>query len=226
MLRSLWAWTVIVGVVLTCLPWLGFLAAITPRELTWSLGQKVYRTAFALFGVRVRLVGELPLDRAFILVGNHVNLLDPFVLCCALPRPATGLEKRENFRLPIYGWVMKRWGIIPITRGDTDAAKRDMGRAKEVLDARPAWVVVFPEGTRTRDGTLGPFKKGAAHLALSTGVPLVPFAQRGALGVMRTGSLRVSAGVVEFVLGEALTPKGDAATLTTELRRRVEALLS
>src|SRR5262249_44174859 len=159
-----------------------FLVLFLPRDVTWRVCQKLYRSAFWLAGIRVRVSGLEHLSRGkpYVLMGNHVNFLDPFMLCVGMPVPTVALEKNKNFGIPIYGWVMRRWGTLSVDRGKPEQARLDLARAGEILRRDGSWLILFPEGTRTRDGRVGPFKKGGFHLALSTGVEIVPFTQNGA----------------------------------------------
>ena len=161
---------------------------ILPRRLSFPVARLYCKLGLGLAGVRVRVKGLEHLDRTkpYILMPNHVSLLDAFVFCTAFPVPVRGLEKRENFKIPVYGWLMARYGQIPIDRTNTEQAKRDLSDAARILHQGGTWVIILPEGTRSRDGRVGPFKKGGFHLALETGVDIVPVSQNGSREVLRT----------------------------------------
>ena len=107
-----------------------------------------------------------------VLVANHLSLLDILVLF-RLSTPFTWVSKAENFRVPLIGWNMRLNRYIPLTRGDRESVLRMLAQCEQALrDGTP--VMMFPEGTRSRDGLLRPFKPGAFELALRVGVPVVP----------------------------------------------------
>lgn len=207
-LHSVWVWCVLVAFLFVGLPWVFLLVLFCRRETTWAVCQRIYRTVFRLIGVRVTVRGMEHIEpgKAYVVAGNHVNFLDPFALCVALPKPTVGFEKRENFKVPIYGPLMKLWGNLPISRTDTEQAKRDLAAAREVLSKGDRWVLLFPEGTRTRTGAVGPFKKGAFHLARQVGVDIVPFTNVGGFEMHRTDTWAWRPVDIEIVLHPPISP--------------------
>lgn len=128
---------------------------------------------------RLRTEGRerLPWRGPAVLVANHLSLLDILVLY-ALFRPFKWVAKGELFRVPFIGWNMALNDYVRIWRGDRESARRMMAQCRRHL-ARGAPVLLFPEGTRSRDGRLQPFKDGAFRLALEAGCPVVPIAVAG-----------------------------------------------
>jgi 1-acyl-sn-glycerol-3-phosphate acyltransferase len=187
-----------------------------------------------LFGAGVRLE---PLEeerflepgRRQLFVANHQSLLDIPVLFAALPVPVVMAAKKELFRIPLFGWMMHAARFPKIDRANSEAAKRALLRSAERLRGTGVSVVLFPEGTRSRDGSVAPFKKGAFFVARDLGVPLVPVALSGTGAAMRKGSLRVRAGSVRLRFGPALDPHGRAEeerdAVMEEARARVLAAL-
>lgn len=157
---------------LVAFPWT--LISGDPRFLYWT-GIALERWSMRLGGVRVRRVGLERLDPAqtYIFMSNHVSNLDPPVLMPAIPGRTSVLVKKELFRVPILGYAMRKVSLIPVDRANREAAFASLREAGEVLRAG-IHLMVFPEGTRSRDGRLLPFKKGPFHVALETGVPVVP----------------------------------------------------
>lgn len=121
----------------------------------------------------VRVTGRERLPGApCVLVANHLSLVDILVLF-RLFTPFTWVSKAENFRVPFIGWNMHLNGYIPLRRGDRASVLQMLERCERALrDGTP--VMMFPEGTRSQDGVLRPFKAGAFDLALRVGVPVVP----------------------------------------------------
>jgi 1-acyl-sn-glycerol-3-phosphate acyltransferase len=147
----------------------------------------------------------------------------------AVPRPIRLLAKKQLARIPLFGWVMSAGRFIFIDRQNAVAARRSIEEAgRRIHDGES--VAIFPEGTRTRDGTLGPFKKGGFHLALKAGVPIVPVALRGTRELMPSGSLLLRSGHITVVLGEPIPTQGlddaDRASLSERVRGAVAAMLT
>jgi 1-acyl-sn-glycerol-3-phosphate acyltransferase len=145
----------------------------------------LYSCAWASFYVamnplwRLRVHGRslLPWRGPAVLVANHLSILDILVLY-ALFRPFKWVAKAELFRIPLIGWNMSMNDYVRIWRGDRESARRMMDHCRRHL-ARGAPVLLFPEGTRSRDGRLQPFKDGAFRLAHEARCPVIPIAVYG-----------------------------------------------
>lgn len=184
-------------------------------------------------GVRVRMDGMEALHRhggGQILVANHTSWFDVFALSARLPVEYRFVAKKELARIPIFGpaWVACRH--IAIDRGDREAAIRSMEEAgRQIRQERPT-IVVFPEGTRSPDGDLLPFKKGAFVLAIEAGVPVVPCGIAGSRGIMAKGSALIRSGTMGIRFGEPLEVGGlghdDRDRLTERARAAVARLRS
>jgi len=112
-------------------------------------------------------------DEAFVVMSNHQSHYDIPVIFSALRRPIRMVTKAELFRIPIWGRAMRQAGFIEVDRGDHERAVRSMQSAAESF-ARGMNIWISPEGTRSRDGSLGPFRKGGFHLALEAGARILP----------------------------------------------------
>jgi 1-acyl-sn-glycerol-3-phosphate acyltransferase len=136
---------------------------------------------------RIRIEGRWPEGRqAYVVVANHQSFLDIFLLS-NLPHEMKWVAKRSLFEIPWVGWAFWLVGDIPIERGDAASAAGVMAKAKDYL-AHGMHVMLFPEGTRSRDGKLLPFKAGAFKLAVDAGVPILPIAVHGSAQGMPKGS--------------------------------------
>ncbi|MFO0755000.1 MAG: lysophospholipid acyltransferase family protein [Byssovorax sp.] len=144
--------------------------------------------------------GNLALDAAgleafdrrepFVVMSNHGSMLDIPVLTAAVPTSLRMVTKEELMRVPIWGRAMIASGFIPISRGDRARAIRELDLAKQRL-AQGISVWISPEGTRSRDGQLGPFKKGGFYLALDLGIPILPTWLEGVSETLPARTLRV-----------------------------------
>jgi len=178
----------------------------------WRLAPGYVRGTARLFGIRRELAGweDLPVElrdgsRPAIFISNHASLFDPPLVVSTLPCRPVFVAKRELGQVPFLGWVIWLAGFIFIDRGDRRAARRSLTRAAErIRDGQS--IVAFPEGTRSRDGRLLPFKKGPFSLAFEAGVPVVPFAIQGGAEILPKGTWRVRGGPYRLVMGTPLDP--------------------
>lgn len=165
-------------------------------------------------------------DAPQVLVCNHSSVFDVLAVASVLPRPFSFVGKKELDSIPFFGQAWKAAGHISIDRSDRQKAIASLRRAGEKLRRERGTVVLFPEGTRSRDGELLPFKKGAFVLAMDAGVPVVPAIIHGSSGVVGRGG-RVRPAEIEIHFGEAVDPAGYATVdeLLTEVRARMSGLL-
>jgi 1-acyl-sn-glycerol-3-phosphate acyltransferase len=159
-------------------------------------------------GVRAEVIGrdQLDLSRTYIFMANHTSNLDPPLLLPLLPRRTSVLVKKELFRVPLLGWAMRMASLVAVDRKNRDAAIESVRRAAEVLSSGLD-MTVFPEGTRSPDGELLPFKKGPFHLAMETGVPVVPITIVGTQELQPKGSFAVRPGRVRLMFHPPLEPQ-------------------
>jgi 1-acyl-sn-glycerol-3-phosphate acyltransferase len=152
--------------------------------------------------------------------------MDVPVMLGYLPAQLRIAAKREVFLIPFLGWHLARAGHIPINRGSTAESIASLRRAARLLGGGVS-AFLFPEGTRTRDGSLQPLKKGGFRLALESGLPLVPVAIVGTRRAMPRGSTILRAGPVELHLDPPIPTRGlGEADLPALMRRVSEAMES
>lgn len=164
--------------------------------------------------------------RSQILMANHQSAYDIFALLAYLPADFKWVAREEIFRIPILGWAMAAAGYISIDRRGRKKAVESIQRAVTKIREGTS-VLVFPEGTRSPDGQIHPFKKGGFTLAVKAGVPIIPISIRGSRHVLPRSSLRVSPGRIEIVVGEPVETEGrgmaDRDTLMQKVRQAIES---
>ncbi len=210
-LRSILIWTVAFPVFIVGVSSV-FLVALVYRghrlePLIKAVCRAILRSAF----IRLRVEGRENVrpGRQYILVMNHVNFFDPFVFYAAFPGLARALEEEKHFRWPLYGAMLRRIGMIPVDRQNRAKARESLQKAARLIRTKPDFsCLVLPEGTRTRDGKLGPFKRGAFLLAAEAGLEILPMVQIGAGRVNRKGSRMVRPGTVDVVIGAPIPLDG------------------
>jgi 1-acyl-sn-glycerol-3-phosphate acyltransferase len=170
-------------------------------DLLWKLSLWAANAGYRLTGVRVRSVGleKLENGRAYLFMSNHVSNLDPPIITSLLARRISIIAKQELFKIPLFGRAMRAADFVPINRSSRRSAISSVRDAARVLQSGLG-MLVFPEGTRSRNGKLLPFKKGPFHLAMEAGVPVVPITIVGSYEAWPKGrmSLRPGEVVVNF----------------------------
>jgi 1-acyl-sn-glycerol-3-phosphate acyltransferase len=158
-------------------------------SLFWPLAVIVIPLVSILAKITTTDAHKLPREGAFVLAPNHYSEFDPLVVAISVFR--TGrlprfMAKESLFRVPVVGWILKRTGMIPVARASSaSAAKQTMKQSRELVE-HGRGVIVYPEGTLTRDPELWPMrgKSGAVRLALAGEIPLIPMAQWGTQHIM------------------------------------------
>jgi len=159
------------------------------------------RAVLLTCGVRVRVHGLEKIDgsKNYVYVSNHASMLDIPVIVAGIPDQIRIVYKKELEVIPFFGWGLKWGSYIGIDRGRGSEAMRSLEEAIEKI-RRGASVLLYAEGTRTLDGKLQPFKRGAFNLAVKAGVPVVPLTVNGSYNLLPKHSMRVQPGMVDLVL--------------------------
>ncbi|MFZ4577715.1 MAG: lysophospholipid acyltransferase family protein [Myxococcota bacterium] len=153
----------------------GRVAEIERQQRRWAQAL----LSAAKVDVEVRGAEHIRPGRPCVIVSNHASSLDPLVLFLGMPMGFTYVAKRELLKVPIFGWIIRRTGAVFVDRGDNAAARASLKVAADRMRAGQH-VLVFPEGTRSPDGRLQPFKKGGFVLAIDAGADLLPVSIVGA----------------------------------------------
>jgi 1-acyl-sn-glycerol-3-phosphate acyltransferase len=214
---------------------LGTLAGIIGIPYSLAVGNvdRLYRVSMWIMragiragGISVEVSGleHVPVGVRCIFLSNHVSNLDPPVLLPALPGRSSVLLKKELMRIPLLGTAMRLGKFVPVERGSRrDAAQASVAAAVAALKSG-LHILIFAEGTRSKDGRLAAFKRGPFYLAMETGAPIVPIAIRGTQTMMRKHSLAITPGVAQVELLPAINPTGYATR--EELMRAVRAAIT
>ena len=158
--------------------------------------------------VEVRVEGLQHIDRSkpYVILSNHTSGLDPLVLFHGLPIGFTYVAKSELLAIPIFGWIIGRTGAVFIDRANNASARGTLSKAADRVRSGQS-VLVFPEGTRSLDGTVQDFKKGGFVLALEAQVELLPITIVGAFELCPTGSYFSKAGVVTLRIHQPISTR-------------------
>jgi 1-acyl-sn-glycerol-3-phosphate acyltransferase len=187
-----------------------------------------FRNILRLAGVRFEVRRSSGFDpaRTSLFISNHVNLFDAFVIYSAIPQFVRGFELESHFKIPAYGWMMKRFGNVPVPDVPSRAGLEEMTRrAKASLDQGIS-LIAFAEGGRTRDGHVDVFQKGVFRLAQQFGVPIVPMSIVGSFEFFRTGHWMLHPGKITVYLHDTIKTAGLGAGDVDALRERVRAIVA
>ncbi|MGQ9500230.1 MAG: lysophospholipid acyltransferase family protein [Dissulfurimicrobium sp.] len=187
---------------------------IWSRILFWAAGAKLFVTGRE----------NIPSDRPVVFASNHASQFDIPILYLALGVQFRFLVKKELFHIPLLGTAMKRAGYIPIDRSGGRAAILSLKKAAQRIKEGTS-IVVFPEGTRSVDGRLQPFKSGGMQLAIHAGCPIVPVAISGSHELLPKGSLSLRPGPIHVAIGRPIDPNGSRDDVTRKTWDAINAML-
>ncbi|MFH1853359.1 MAG: lysophospholipid acyltransferase family protein [Candidatus Neomarinimicrobiota bacterium] len=156
-------------------------------------------------------------DGPFIYMFNHASLFDPFIVGSIVRHYITAVGADYQFSYPLWGAMIKRYGIIPIIRTDIRKAIASLHKAEEAIRSGISFLI-SPEGTRTLNGELGLFKKGGFHVAKNTGATIVPMAFFGTFRAKSKPDWRIRPGVLRAKIGPVITAAEFAQLSVEELR--------
>ena len=185
----------------------------------------IVRMGVRAAGIQVEVTGleNVPAETSCIFISNHVSNLDPPVIFSVLPGQSSVLLKKELMRIPILGTAMRLANFVPVERGSRrEAAQASVAAAAAALRSG-LHILIFAEGTRSKDGRLAAFKRGPFYLAMETGAPIVPMTISGTQNMMRKHSAAITPGVAKVQFLPAIYPAGFATR--DELMRAVRAAM-
>ena len=185
--------------------------------------KKLCRLLLKTFFIKVKVVGVKKVDpsKTYIFTCNHVNIFDLFILNGYIPNFARGVELDSHFEWPIWGTIIKRFGNIPISHKNPRRALKSLSHAKEALENGIS-IIILPEGHRTRDGKLLPFKKGPFYLAHKAKADIFPTAVVGAFEIKKAKNLLIKPGTITFKFGDVITYQSYRNLTTVELRDMIK----
>jgi 1-acyl-sn-glycerol-3-phosphate acyltransferase len=200
---------------------------IDPRKNDWPQ-RAFFRNILRVAGVKfeVQRAPHFDSKRTSIFICNHVNIFDPFVIYSAIPQFVRGFELESHFKVPAYGWMMGRFGNIPVPDAPSRTGLEEMSRRTKAAIDSGISLIAFAEGSRTRDGHVGPFRKGVFGLAQKFGTPIVPMSIVGSFEFFRTGHWMLHPGKITVILHDTIETENIGRDEVDALRERVHAIVS
>jgi 1-acyl-sn-glycerol-3-phosphate acyltransferase len=168
------------------------------------------RVVLAVFGIQVHVHGTERLQRGqhYVYVSNHASMFDIPAVIASIPDAIHIVFKKELTRVPIWGWALAISPYITIDRGNPRGAMASLERAAKKIRTGKS-ILLFAEGTRTQDGKLQPFKRGAFLLAVKAGIPIVPVTINHTYRIMPKGEWRVNPTDIEMTLEHPIVGSGE-----------------
>jgi 1-acyl-sn-glycerol-3-phosphate acyltransferase len=184
---------------------------------TWS------RIWLAVSGTKLTVVGSENLDRtqSYVVVANHLSTLDIMACFLTVPIPIRYLAKKELFRIPILAQGMRAVGIIEVDRSAHSAIHNQVNKQSQELIAKGRSIIIYPEGTRPRNGALDPFKKGAFTMAIASQLPVLPVTIHGTYEAWKPDTFWVRGGHITTIIDPPIFTAGlnqqDSSDLTKQV---------
>ncbi len=171
-----------------------------------SISRAWSRIIFFSAGIKVNIQGLEHLDKnaSYIFMSNHLSHLDVAAFMAKLPFKIRFFAKKELLNIPIFGQALYMSKHIIIDRKNTERAKESINKAKQKIKKYGFSVLVFPEGTRSKTGKMGEFKKGGFVLAIETGIPVVPIAVTGSFSLLPKHTLLIKSGTINIKVGNPI----------------------
>jgi 1-acyl-sn-glycerol-3-phosphate acyltransferase len=168
------------------------------------------RSLLAIAGVKVRVEGleKLTPGASYVFASNHLSYMDTPVILTHIPADFRFMAKDGLFKIPLLGTHLGQAGHIPVPREDPRAAVKTMTLAADTIRSRHISILIFPEGGRSHDGVLQPFKDGASYIAIKAAVPVVPLAISGTREILAMHSARFHRGSVTVRIGDPIPTAG------------------
>jgi 1-acyl-sn-glycerol-3-phosphate acyltransferase len=207
-LISLYVW--IVGILyFLCLCFITIILTFFLKPKTFDPFLKMcFKLLFKIIFVKVNVEGveNVAPNQTYLFMSNHVSLFDIPLLGAYIPIFVRGVEAMRQFKWPVYGWAIRRLGNIPIDRTNIHASIRSMKKTEQILKSGIS-IAILPEGHRTVNGQLSPFKKLPFHLAKQAKVPIIPIGLSGLFQLKSRESSLIRPGPISIRFGKPISPE-------------------
>lgn len=199
-----------VVLILLLIPLLLFCYVLKSARPIIFMGKWAMSVSQRILGIRVEVTGaeKIAKEKPYVFMSNHLSFIDGPLLFLVIPQPIRVILKKEVFRIPFVGLGMKLVGFIPVDRKSIRGGKQSMDRAAHLIKEKGFSFLIFPEGTRSLDGRLQPFKRGGFFIAIDSQVPIVPITIKGTYELMPKASFFAKKGTVKVVFHPPVPVQG------------------
>lgn len=186
------------------------------------------KTWLFVAGAKLTVEGQENVDpeRSYVVVSNHLSSLDIMACFLASNLPIRFLAKKELFRIPLFAQGMRAVGIVEVDRSARGAVHAQVNREAKVLIAKKRSLIIYPEGTRPRNGVMRRFKKGAFTMAIASQLPVLPMSIHGTYEAWKPGSPWVAGGPIRVIIDPPIETTGLEHADTSDLRDRVQSVIA
>jgi len=214
-------------VVIALTPFILFCMLTGLREPIVSAGLWAMRVSRRVLGITIDVAGLERIDpgTSYVFMPNHISFLDGPLVMVLIPGVARVILKKSILRIPIVGTAMRFVGFVPVDRKGAEGGKKSIARAVRLMRARGYSYLIFPEGTRSRDGLMGPFRRGGFFLALASGAPIIPVTISGTRELMPKGQWFARRGKVRVVFHEPIPVTGTTPEAMAGLMEKVRGAI-
>jgi 1-acyl-sn-glycerol-3-phosphate acyltransferase len=225
--RTILLFLIYVIIVLAMVPVLLVCLLAGVRDPLLAIGKWAMRLGTRVLGLRLDVSGldHVDLERSYLFMPNHISFLDGPMVFMLIPQPVRVILKKEVFRIPVVGPGMRFVGFVPVDRKGAKGGKVAIERAGRLMKEKGFSFLIFPEGTRSRDGRLQRFRRGGFFLALESGAPIVPVSIKGTFEMMPKGSFFIRKGRIRVTFHPAVPVEDYRAENLSELIDRVRSII-
>jgi 1-acyl-sn-glycerol-3-phosphate acyltransferase len=228
-MRTLLCFGIYVLVVLLAIPLFLFCFVTRLREPLLLLGKFAMAIGRVILSIHLDISGRECVDRKqpSVFMANHMSFLDGPLLFLVIPQFVRVIIKKEVLRIPIIGWAMKFVGFVPVDRKGIKSGRVSIEHATRLIKEKRYSYLIFPEGTRSLDGQMRAFRRGAFFLAVNSQAPIIPITLEGSNELMPKGSSSAKKGMVKVVFHAAVPVQGcgeqDIPQLMETVRSRIRS---
>jgi 1-acyl-sn-glycerol-3-phosphate acyltransferase len=230
-MRAIIVFLIYIVIVICLTPFLLICYPLKIRQPFITAGKLAMRLSKIILGLKLEVSGIEKIDRkvTYIFMANHLSFLDGPMLFMLIPQPVRVILKKEVLRIPIVGWGMRHVEFVPVDRKSIRGGKKSIEKASCLMREKGYSFLIFPEGTRSRDGKLQAFRRGGFFLALESQAAIVPITIKGSFEIMPRGSFFVRRGKINVVFHPPVSVQGytrdNMEVLVEKVRDIIQAAL-
>ena len=221
-LFSIWLWCT--GGIFFAFSCFIFIFSLTflSKNTTFQIVRFLFAILIKIMGIKLVVKGleNIDFNKTYLIMGNHQSLFDAFVIPAAIPICFTCVGAAHYFKMPVWGYLFRKWGCIPIQRDNLNSAISSLEHARKVLMSGMS-IVILPEGSRTLTGKMASFKKGPFHLAKGAKSDILPFFISGVFDYNQKSSMILRPGKVIMNIGKSISYNEFKNLSIEELRQHI-----